>query len=118
MAEPPARAHPTTDRGSGRGSVVMVLSAIVLLGAVLRLWQIREPLWVDELHTSWCAMGAWSDVSVRAHLGNQSTPYFFLSWLSIRLCGNSEWGLRLPSLIVGLALIPTAYYVAKRWSRL
>ncbi len=82
----------------------LLLAGITALAAVLRLWQIGESLWVDELHTSWCVQGGFWQVSERAMAGNQSPLYFYLVWGVTRLLGESEFTLRLPSLLAGIAL--------------
>src|SRR6187549_386898 len=92
----------------------MILAAITALAAVLRLWQINESLWVDELHTSWCVQGSIFDVAPRAADGNQSPLYFWLVWGVTRLFGESELTLRLPSLLAGLALPAMAWLLVRR----
>ena len=96
----------------------LVLAALlVMLGAVLRVWQARESLWVDELHTAWCAGGSLADVVPRAAIGNQSPLFFWLEWLLLQFGGRSELVLRAPSLIAG-SLLPAALYgLAWRWTR-
>ncbi len=81
-----------------------MLAAITVLAAVLRVWQINESLWVDELHTSWCVQGSFWQVTERAAAGNQSPVYFYLVWGVTRLLGERELTLRLPSLLAGIAL--------------
>ncbi|MBM4002033.1 MAG: hypothetical protein FJ295_01925 [Planctomycetes bacterium] len=92
----------------------IALAGVLLLALGLRLWQIREPLWVDELHTSWCVMESFHDVAPRARMGNQSPLYFYLAWCSVHALGPSEFSLRLPSLLAGLALIACSYQVVRK----
>lgn len=87
------------------------LAIILLLAAILRLWQINESLWLDELHTAWVVSASLSDIPERAQVGNQSPVYFVLPWISTNLFGMSEWALRLPSVLAGLALVAAAYGV-------
>jgi len=92
------------------------LLAIVLLGAAMRLWQARESLWLDELHTAWCAIGSLAEVAPRATMGNQSPLFFWLHWLLVQVIGPSELTLRLPSLVAG-SLLPVALYcLIRRWT--
>ena len=86
------------------------LAAITSLAAFLRLWQAGESLWIDELHTSWVVSGLWRDVLPRAAMGNQSPLYFWGMWLLVQVAGQSEWTLRLPSLVAGIAL-PAAVWL-------
>jgi mannosyltransferase len=102
--------------GSWNALSLALLAAIVALVVVSRVWQARESLWIDELHTAWCAVGPWSEVASRAAEGNQSPLYFRLVWLLVQTLGASELVLRLPSLVAG-ALLPVAlYFVTRRWT--
>jgi mannosyltransferase len=95
---------------------IVLLAGVVALVVVSRLWQARESLWLDELHTAWCALGPWSEVASRAADGNQSPLYFRLMWLLVQTFTASELILRLPSLAAG-ALLPVAlYFVTRRWT--
>ncbi len=91
-----------------------MLAAITVLAAVLRLWQINESLWVDELHTSWCLQAGFENVFQRAAEGNQSPLYFWLLWGLTRILGESEFSLRLPSLLAGIALPGMAWMLVGR----
>jgi hypothetical protein len=93
------------------------LAAILVLAAALRLWQARESLWLDELHTAWCALGTPGQVAPRAMAGNQSPLFFWLEWLLVRAFGSSELVLRLPSLIAGIALAGALAGLIQRWTR-
>lgn len=95
----------------------LLLAAITALAAVLRLWQISESLWVDELHTSWCVQGSFWKVAERAAAGNQSPLYFYLAWAVTRLLGESEFTLRLPSLLAGVALPGMTWLLVRRMWR-
>ena len=90
---------------------------LVLLGAVLRVWQARESFWVDELHTAWCTGGSLADVAPRAAIGNQSPLFFWFEWLLMQFGDKSEYTLRLPSLIAGTLLPLALYGLAWRWTR-
>ncbi|MDA1053779.1 MAG: glycosyltransferase family 39 protein [Planctomycetota bacterium] len=85
------------------------LLPILLLATLLRLWQIDESLWLDELHTAWAVSASPIEIVERAQIGNQSPLYFYLPWATTSLCGMSEWALRLPSLVAGIGLVAFAY---------
>jgi mannosyltransferase len=88
---------------------------IAAIAGIVRLWQARESLWLDELHTAWCAEGSLAEVAQRATIGNQSPLFFWFEWLLVRLFGPSEFSLRLSSIIAG-GLLPIAmYWLAARW---
>jgi hypothetical protein len=88
------------------------LLPIVAFATLLRLWQINESLWLDELHSAWVVSSGLLDIVERAQIGNQSPLYFYLPWLTTSLFGMSEWAMRLPSLIAGLGLVMLAYGLA------
>jgi hypothetical protein len=92
----------------------MILAAITALAAVLRVWQINESLWVDELHTSWCLQAGLENVAQRAAEGNHSPLYLWLLWGVTRVLGESEFTLRLPSLLAGISLPGMAWLVVRR----
>ena len=94
---------------------LIVLAGIMVLAAILRLWQINESLWVDELHTSWCVNGGLSHVADRAIAGNQSPLYFYFVWGVTRLLGESEFTLRLPSLLAGIVLPGMTWLLVRRF---
>ncbi len=88
---------------------------ISLVGAALRIQPLGESLWLDELHTAWCAVGPLDEVSQRAAMGNQAPLFFWLEWLALGLLGPSELSLRLISLVCG-SLLPLAVFLfARRW---
>jgi mannosyltransferase len=93
------------------------LAAIIVLGAALRLWQARESLWLDELHTAWCALGTPGQIAPRAMAGNQSPLFFWLEWLLVRAFGSSGLVVRLPSLVAGIALPAVLAWLVHRWTR-
>ena len=99
---PPDVTAPSLPRASLAAAI-----AITAIAAALRFWQAGESLWLDELHTAWCAHGSLSEVAQRAAIGNQSALFFWLEWLLVRIFGENELALRLPSLIAG-SLLPLA----------
>jgi hypothetical protein len=82
----------------------------------IRVWQIRESLWLDELHTAWVISGSPAEIAQRARIGNQSPFYFWLPAAATDLFGASEWGIRLPSLVAGLGLVVLAFGILFRWT--
>src|SRR3954464_10090950 len=89
---------------------------ISLVGAALRIQPLSESLWLDELHTAWCAVGPLDDVARRAAIGNQSPLYFWLEWFLVGILGPSEFSLRLLSIAAGSLLPIATFLLARRWS--
>lgn len=107
------------NRGWRRRQVVggLLLACVTLLGAGLRLNALREPAWLDELHTGWVVAAGPAEMAERAAGGNQASAYFWLPWLSTKMLGGSTFALRLPSLAAGIALIPACYWLVFRATR-
>jgi 4-amino-4-deoxy-L-arabinose transferase-like glycosyltransferase len=95
---------------------LLVLLAIMLLGAVLRFYGLGfQSLWSDEL-ASW-------DISTRETIsqviggvrGDDHPPlYFLILRFAQWIFGDSEWALRLPSAFAGWLCIPAIYLLGKR----
>jgi len=59
------------------GSSLLIRIAFVICVTAWSAITIREPLWIDELHTLWSIQDDWHDVFVRSTEGNQSPLYFY-----------------------------------------
>lgn len=94
-----------------------LLVPVLVLATLLRLWQINESLWLDELHTAWVVADGVGPIVERAQIGNQSPLYFYLPWATTSLFGMSEWALRLPSLVAGVGLVLLAYAIVLEFTR-
>lgn len=92
------------------------LFLLTTLAIGIRLPQVSESLWLDELHSAWIVAGPWDAVVARAQIGNQSPLYFYLVKASVALFGLDEVGMRFPSLVAGAALVPLVVVVALRWT--
>ncbi len=94
----------TDDRGHHHLSIPLVLgvSAAIVAGIAIRFAALRSSLWLDEFSTLWAVE---SDFQTMAHrvpqVMGQSPFYFAFAWASIHALGESEWALRLPSLLAG-----------------
>jgi mannosyltransferase len=95
----------------------LLLIAVLVLSLGLRIYQINDSMWVDELHTAWVAAGPAEDIVARAAEGNQTPLFFAVEWLLWRLLGPSEFSLRLPSLIAGVGLSWVCYELVQKLQR-
>jgi hypothetical protein len=99
---------------SPTGAIGLV-GALTLLGLLLRLPSFNDSLWGDELATNFVVhgFGAGDVLSIVRH-GKEATPplFFLLAWLGKGVDGSE--GLRLVSLLAGLATIPLTYLVGLR----
>jgi hypothetical protein len=90
---------------------------VTLLGAAIRIAQLDQNLWGDEM---WGYFGATS-AGVGGMLDwvrsdQEITPPLFtaLAWLSGKAFGDGATALRLPSLLAGIATIPLVYAIGVR----
>ncbi len=98
-------------------SYAIFLAGAVVLGAVLRLWNIQQGFWWDEI---WSTMryartdSVWEVISTLGFYFNNHVLYSLLCMISIHVLGESELTARLPSLLFGLAGIPVLFFLGKR----
>lgn len=90
---------------------LLCLLAILLLGVILRLIHLDMVLWGDEVAT-WAFSRRQPLVEMLAYSLNDPTPplYYILMHFFIRLLGVSKEMLRLPSVFLGVALLPVVYW--------
>jgi hypothetical protein len=104
--------------GSAKSREAARTAAIVLFCTVLALgvrWQgINRQFWTDEYCTAWVVRDAFASVFERAWFNNLSPAYFLIVRCSAELFGYTEAGLRLPSLLAGVLLIPVVYALCRR----
>lgn len=98
-----------TSRDSASRAHLVALAAVTAIAFAVRLSQIHQGLFGDELFTY-----GW-DAGRHLHVGNSDNPplFFVLAWLSARL-GNPAVSLRLPSLILSTATVPLTYRLGSR----
>ncbi len=86
--------------------------ALALAGSIsLWFFAIRAPLWLDETNSFWqINAGFWQILPRR---GQVSAAYPYILWLTARITGTSEIGLRIPSILAMLAAAYLLYRVAR-----
>lgn len=83
------------------------LYPLLLVALALRLPGMFQSLWYDEAFTLYLA-GLDIPHLITATAGDVHPPlYYLIAWLSCHIFGLNEWGVRLPALLFGLALIPS-----------
>lgn len=109
-AEPPRSA--TLDPGLTR-----TILAATFVAALLRLYRLgHQSLWIDEQATL-LAAGVPGPLVWRELLQNVHGPLHTLAVaLAAALGGSSEWVLRLPSALAGIALVPAMAWLARVWT--
>ena len=97
--------EPLEQTAGARTVYSLSLLAVLLLGLVLRVHGLRSGLWLDELISGWVIADGFAEIPGRSWTANLSPLYFYILQLSTGLTGFDEPGLRLPSVLGGLALI-------------
>lgn len=103
-------------RNVGASPEALCLALLTVAGLGLRLIHLgRMELWVDEAATWWFAHQIWEG-GVSLLRSPEPTPpiYYGLMALWMRLVGETDWLLRLPSALAGAATIPLLYDLARR----
>src|SRR4029077_18710108 len=98
----------------------LAMLVILLSGAALRLYGLdRTSLWNDEV-VSWFAAHQPFRSMIQATANDSALPlYNIILYATIRLCGDSEIALRLPSVIFAIANIYLLYRLGTiLWDRL
>jgi mannosyltransferase len=92
-------------------TVILPVGWVTVWALIALFWGLRtlnQPLWLDELHSSWVISDGWQDLSQRASLGNQSPLYFWILKFWVWTVGaEPAWLIRLPSLLAWCSLVAT-----------
>ena len=101
------------------GWSILLLAFVLAASLYWRVSAAQESLWIDELHTAWCAGGQFEEVVPRAGIGNQSPLFFWLEWAIANSFDGwlNELLLRGPSLAAGGALLIVVFLIVLRWLR-
>ncbi len=89
---------------------------VLILGLVLRLLTINQSLWLDEAISVLASrnLDFWTFVT-KYPVGDFHPPlYFGLLWIWTHLFGYSEFVIRLPSVLLGVATIYLTYSIGKK----
>ena len=93
-----------------------LLTAIIVLGVLLRGWNIQQGLWWDEIWSTLeyaTASSWWYTISQLGYYFNNHPLYSIAARISIAVLGPSEFSLRLPSVLMGTAALPVLYLLAR-----
>jgi len=97
--------------------VLVALAAAVLVAAALRFRGLgRTSLWSDELVSWWAASGEGVGEVISRCVSCMATPplSFLVEHVALRLAGASEWALRLPSALAGVAAVVVIFAAGRR----
>ena len=119
MSEPlpdlaPLASCPIAARRSSVG-VYVALGVILVLAAVLRFRGLaHESLWFDEALTVIHVRKSFTGMLASAHMLENMPPFYFcLLWVWARVFGTSDFAVRLPSAILGVAAVGMLFRVGR-----
>jgi 4-amino-4-deoxy-L-arabinose transferase-like glycosyltransferase len=92
------------------------LGAVTVLGLALRIVGIDQTLYADEYFTHAIVTenglgGVWDEVY---HTSITPPLHYILAWMAVQLAGDDTILVRLPSLILGTAIIPLIFFLGRR----
>lgn len=106
--------------GAARAPAWWPLAALVALAAALRLGTLgAQSLWYDEAFTPLHVLhpSLWDTLRSVSRTENSPPLWYAIEWLDYRLLGTSEYALRLPSALAGIALVPVAWAICRELVR-
>jgi hypothetical protein len=91
------------------------LGVITLIGTILRIWKLNEPIAYDEAYTFiYFATREFKHILADYSAPNNHIFHTILVYISHQLLGGHIWIVRLPAFIAGTLCIPAAYFAARR----
>jgi len=91
------------------------LIALVVIGALLRLYYLGQPIRYDESVTYlYFAAHPWATVVSSYTYPNNHVLHTLLVKACVTLLGDDPWVLRLPAFVAGIAMIPLTYSLGRR----
>lgn len=113
MADSTVEYHADDNSGVVRNYGNIILTGIVVLGVVVRLFRLDyESLWYDELYSAWVRQLPLSDLLPEILAANHPPVYYlithYMSW-----AGSGEFAFRLFSALIGAATIPLVYLLCR-----
>jgi hypothetical protein len=105
---------PGNDLEVPKASWLLVL-ALVVVGALLRLRYLNQPMRYDESVTYlYFAAKPWTTIVSSYLYPNNHVFHTLLVKTAVSVFGNEPWVIRVPALLAGIAMIPFTFVVARR----
>jgi len=100
---------------SGNKALLALLSLVLLVGVVLRLHRLgSENIWVDEGYSLQCARRSLTDLVGEVARADKHPPlYYSLLHGWIRVFGESELSIRMPSALFGILCLLVIYQIGR-----
>ena len=101
--------------GKDASYIYWVLAAITLIGLVIRVWKIAQPIAYDEAYTFiHYAAREFKHILADYSAPNNHIFHTILIRLAYEVFGRQIWIVRLPALLAGILSIPAAYFASRR----
>jgi hypothetical protein len=101
--------------GKDPSFIYWCLGAITLIGAVIRLWRISQPIAYDEAYTFiYYATQGFKHILADYSAPNNHIFHTILIRIFYEILGRQPWVVRGPALLAGILCIPAAYFFARR----
>jgi mannosyltransferase len=93
-----------------RRPIKLALGSLILIGLLLRLYQLNSGLWLDEIltYTNYAKL-PYLQIVTTFDSENQHFLYSILAHTSFLIFGESAWALRLPAVLFGVASLAAVY---------
>lgn len=112
-ADYPYAAGHLTSKDNFTNSIIIFAAIAGLIGVGLRLYGFTRSLWLDEFGTLWAIEDGVTTLLHRVYsFQGQSPLYYLLTWPLVHLFGESEFAVRLISLIAGAGTVYGAFRLA------
>jgi len=96
-----------------RNAALLGLAGVTVIGLVLRLIVTRG-IWLDEAISIHEAHLSFHDMMASLQVSDRHPPlHYIVLWGVVRTIGDSEFAVRLPSLIAGTLVIPVLYLLGR-----
>jgi hypothetical protein len=96
-----------------RRAIIVLIGFVVVIGALVRFHDLgTRSLWGDEAGSWTQAKDGLADLIKRTAEDNITPLHNLALFVTIKLFGDSEWSLRLPSAIFGVANIAALYWLS------
>jgi 4-amino-4-deoxy-L-arabinose transferase-like glycosyltransferase len=101
--------------GKDPSYIYWILGAITLIGAVIRIWRITQPIAYDEAYTFvYYATRDFKNILADYSAPNNHIFHTILVRIFYEIIGKQPWVVRVPALLAGILCIPAAFFFARR----
>ena len=95
-------------------SVFFILTGLTLLALGIRLWDLgSQSFWQDEIITRMIIAPGWNGLVWRGASISSTPPLYYVLERLVFLKLPTEWGMRLPSALLGAITVPIFYLFAR-----